>query len=173
MIAPQVYFTAVFITLNNSRNLEKYLISVRVIPFYLKQILDLPDTPWWAHCHCTSPAQILHQVRYRTKLNSPIPFAYEPHPLAEEAVEGQRSPSHLFAQMPTCYSLRTALRKDLLFWLLALSLCSGRAKPTRCYLRTSCSFKCNFCSNRKIRVLVMTAQKLKDFPTLSMITFPF
>lgn len=60
-----------------------------------------------------------------------------------------------------------SFKKDLLFWLLALSLCSRRAKPTQHrYLRTGCSFKCNFHSNREIHVLVMTAQKLKDFPFL-------
>lgn len=59
------------------------------------------------------------------------------------------SAENFIAHMPICYIFSTALRKDLLFWLLALSLCSGRTKPTEhLYLRTNSSFKYNFHSNR-------------------------
>lgn len=157
--------------------LENTLFQKELILFTLsKYQMCLTSHPmlWQACCHCTSLTQILHQGKYCTKLNSKVPFSYKPHSPCRGDFGGLKISLHLFAHMPICYIFSTALRKDLLFWLLALSLCSGRTKPTQhLYLRTDCSFKYNFHSNTEIHILVMTAQKLKDFPYLEHGTFIF
>lgn len=101
----------------------------------------------------------LHKPSTHSPSNKILHQAELPSPFSQSITSVCSYANMLFTQ----YSFK----KDLLFWLLALSLCSRRAKPTQHrYLRTGCSFKCNFHSNRETHVLVMTAQKLKDFPYL-------
>lgn len=43
--------------------LEKYLISVRVNPFYLKQVVDLPNTPPYGGHTATAQAQHTFSIK--------------------------------------------------------------------------------------------------------------